>query len=120
MMHKPIHEGTIPVTKGGGNVFADLGLRGAGDLQIKAELTRQVCDQIKALGLTNAQAAKRLGVKAADARDLALGRHTGFSLDRLVAILNDFDVDIEIVFRPRAGAKKGRPRAGLRLIAAGR
>jgi hypothetical protein len=42
----------IPVIAGSGNVFADLGFADPEALQMKAELTRQIYNQITALGLT--------------------------------------------------------------------
>src|SRR4029453_9021644 len=39
----------IPVLEGSGNVFADLELPDAADLQLKAELVRQLCRRIEAL-----------------------------------------------------------------------
>lgn len=110
-------KGEIAVSNGGDNVFADLGLRGAGELQIKAEVTRQICGRLEALGLSPGLAAKRLGVKPPDARNLALGRHTGLSLDRLIAILGDLDVEVEIVFRTRPRGRKSAARGTLRVTA---
>jgi predicted XRE-type DNA-binding protein len=83
---KPTTE--IPVVEGIGNVFADLALADAQDLQIKAELTRQLGHRLKTLGLTQVQAAKRLGLKQPDVSKLANGRHSGFSIDRLLALLS--------------------------------
>src|SRR6266404_1414433 len=85
----------IPVVEGSGNVFADLELADAQDLQVKAELTRQLGHRLKVLGLTQVQAAKRLGLKQPDVSKLANGRHTGFSTDRLLALLSSLEVDVE-------------------------
>ena len=43
----------VRVTRGSGNVFADLGFAPgeAGELQVKAELTRQIYNRIKAHGV---------------------------------------------------------------------
>jgi predicted XRE-type DNA-binding protein len=50
------------VTKGSGNVFADLGMPDAEAELVKAQLTFQIAKRIKALGLTQTAAAARLGV----------------------------------------------------------
>ncbi len=92
---------TIPVTKGSRNVFADLGLPEAGELQIKAELTRQICHRIQDFGLTQTEAGRRLGLKQPDVSRLRQGKFTGFSTDRLFSLLTALDVDIEIILRPR-------------------
>ena len=90
----------ISVTRGSGNVFADLGFEDAGELQVKAELTRQICNRIKTLNLTQVQAAKLLGLGQPDVSKLMNGRYTGYSADRLFALLNALEVDVEIILRP--------------------
>jgi predicted XRE-type DNA-binding protein len=92
----------IPVTRGSGNVFADLGFADAEELQVKAALTRQIANRIKALGLTQVQAGTRLGISQPDVSKLMSGRYTGYSTVRLIAILNALEVDVEIVIRPRS------------------
>src|SRR6266446_3099128 len=92
----------IPVTRGSGNVFADLGFEDPAELQVKAELTRQIANRIKALGLTQLQAGVRLGIGQPDVSKLMNGRYTGFSADRLMALLNALNVDVDIVVRPRS------------------
>ena len=97
-----------PVVEGSGNVFADLGLPDADELQMKAELTRQLYHRIKALELTQTEAGKRLGLKQPDVSKLMQGRYTGFSVDRLLSLLNALEVDIEIVLRPHRGQEGHR------------
>src|SRR5688572_20628283 len=82
-----------------GNVFADLGLPGAEDLSIQAELSRLIYLRIKQTGLTQALAADRLGLKQPDVSKLMNGRPTGFSAERLFRILNALDQDIQIIVR---------------------
>ena len=91
----------ISVIEGSSNVFADLGLADAEDLRLKAELARQIGHRIRQLGLTQAQTATRLGLKQPDVSRLLSGRHTGFSADRLLALLSRLQVDVDIVLRPR-------------------
>jgi predicted XRE-type DNA-binding protein len=100
----------IPVTRGSGNVFADLGFEDAEELQVKAALTRQIANRIKALGLTQLQAGTRLGISQPDVSKLMNGRYTGFSADRLIGSLSTLEVDVEIVIRPRS--VNGRHRRG--------
>jgi predicted XRE-type DNA-binding protein len=95
----------IPVIEGSGNVFADLALPNAANLQLKAELVRQIANRIRLLGLSQAEAGTRLGLKQPDVSKLVNGRHTGFSADRLLALLNCLAVDVEIVLRPQQETK---------------
>jgi predicted XRE-type DNA-binding protein len=94
-------EDEIPVTRGSGNVFADLGFEDAEDLQTKAELTRQIRNRVRSLKLTQVQAGERLGIGQPDVSKLMNGRYTGFSVDRLMNLLNALAVDVDITLRPR-------------------
>jgi predicted XRE-type DNA-binding protein len=102
---------TSPVTRGSGNVFADLGFsaKEAAELKIKAELTLQIYRRIKALGLTQVQAAQRLGIGQPDVSKLMTGRATGFSMDRLLALLNAIAVDVDIILKPKHRRRKSAP-----------
>ena len=107
--------------KGSGNVFADLDLPNADELQTKAELTRQLYQRIKALGLSQIKAAKILGLKQPDVSKLMSGRFTGFSVERLLELLNALAVDVEIILRPEvpaAGAAAPSKSWRLRSVAA--
>ncbi len=103
------------VVQGSGNVFADLDLPDADDLQTKAELTRQLYRRIKALGLSQVKAAKALGVKQPDVSKLMNGRFTGFSVERLLELLNALAVDVDIVLRPQSA--RGRRRGTVKVLA---
>jgi predicted XRE-type DNA-binding protein len=99
------------VTRGSDNVFVDLGFSPAeaADLRVKAELTLQIHRRIKQLGLTQVKAAARLGVSQPDVSKLMNGRHTGCSVDRLLALLNALEVDIDIVVRPKHHRRTVQP-----------
>jgi predicted XRE-type DNA-binding protein len=99
------------VTRGSGNIFADLGFpqNEAIDLKVKAELTMQIHHQIQELGLTQVKAAERLGVSQPDVSKLMNGRHTGYSVDRLLSLLNALEVDVDIVVRPKHHGRTVRP-----------
>lgn len=88
------------ITEGSGNVFADLGMPDAAAELVKAQLTFQIAKRIKALGLTQTAAAARLGVSQPDVSRLMKNRPTGFSTDRLLALLTALDIDVDIVLRP--------------------
>jgi predicted XRE-type DNA-binding protein len=107
----------IPVTRGSGNVFADLGFRDAEELQVKAALTRRIANRIKEFGLTQIQAGARLGIGQPDVSKLMNGRYTAYSTDRLIAMLNALEVDIEIVIRPRS-LRASHNRGSVRILEA--
>jgi predicted XRE-type DNA-binding protein len=99
------------VTRGSDNVFVDLGFSPAeaADLKVKAELTLKLYKRIKELRLTQVKAAAQLGISQPDVSKLMNGRHTGYSVDRLLALLNALEVDIDIVVRPKHHGRTIRP-----------
>ena len=60
-MQKRIIEG-VEVQRSSGNVFADLGLPDAEKLKIKTGLVIEIRKAMRALGLTQQAAAKRMGI----------------------------------------------------------
>jgi predicted XRE-type DNA-binding protein len=98
------------VTRGSGNVFADLGFGPeAGELHVKAELTRQIYNRIKSLGLTQSLAGQRLGLSQPDVSKLMNAKFTGYSTDRLIALLSTLEVDVDIVVRPHRRNRRHKP-----------
>ena len=94
----------IPIERGSGNVFEDLELRDSAELLAKAELASRIAEIIRELRLTQAGAAKALGIDQPSVSDLVRGRLRGFSSDRLFRFLIALGRDIEIVIRPRRRA----------------
>ncbi len=90
---------------GSHNVFADLGVQAPEEALAKAELTVKISEIIEAKGLTQAAAAKLLGIDQPKVSALLRGKLTGFSTERLIKFLNALGRDVEIVVkvRPRRG-----------------
>lgn len=63
---------------GSGNVFADLGVRNPEEALAKAELANKISVLIRERGLTQAKAAKLLGIDQPKVSMLLRGRLTGF------------------------------------------
>jgi predicted XRE-type DNA-binding protein len=83
-------------TVSSGNVFADLGLPNPEEALAKAELANKIIVLIQARRLTQAQAAKLLGVDQPKVSALLRGNLTGFSLERLMRFLLRLGQDIRI------------------------
>jgi predicted XRE-type DNA-binding protein len=77
------------IEKSGGNVFADLGFDAgeAHNLRLRAELMIRIERFVKANGLTQAEAARRLGTTQPRINALLRGRIDEFSLDALVLMV---------------------------------
>lgn len=84
-----------------GNIFADLGLPDAELLLAKAKLCAQISKILRMSRLTQAQAAKLMGLTQPNVSDLIRGRLDGFTLDRLFRCVEALDQEVEIVVRPK-------------------
>ena len=87
---------TERVIAGSGNVFADMGLPNADQELVKARLTLQIYSIIKERGLTQAEAAKILGIHQPHVSALARNRAGNFSVGRLIEFLTALGQDVEI------------------------
>ncbi|HUB08065.1 MAG TPA: helix-turn-helix transcriptional regulator [Myxococcales bacterium] len=92
---------------GSGNVFADLGVDAPEEALAKAELTVKISEIIEAKGLTQAAAAKVLGIDQPKVSALLRGKLTGFSTERLIKFLNALGRDVEIVVKDRPKRQAG-------------
>ncbi len=94
------------ITRGTGNLFADLGYPDAEERQTKLRLAQALNALIKRRRLTQAAAAARMGVNQPKVSALANYRLDGFSVERLMTFLTALDQDVEIVIRskPRSRA----------------
>ena len=100
-MKKRIVDG-IEVETASGNVFADLRLPDAEKLKIKSGLVIEIVKAVKQLELTQAEAAKRLGLTQPNVSALLRGDFANFSERKLMDCLNRIGYDIEIRVKPVA------------------
>lgn len=105
----------IPVTRGSGNVYADLGFENPAEELAKAQLAMMLDDVIRERGLTQLAAAKLMGVDQPKVSHILHGRLGGFSTQRLMEFLTALGRDVEIVVRP---APRSRKRGRLHVAAA--
>ena len=97
------------IEEGSGNVFADLGLPDAEELESKAQLAYRIAEIIRGRHLTQAEAANVLGATQPIVSNLMNGQLHGFSLERLVRFLNALDRDVEIIVKRRPRSRdRGR------------
>jgi predicted XRE-type DNA-binding protein len=98
-----------------GNVFADLGLPNPELRLLKAELTSKIAQLIEKRGWTQAQTAERTGLDQPKVSRLLRGQLSGFSSDRLFAILNRLGHSVEVRISPKQRApEKSRTRVMIR------
>ena len=104
----------IPVTRGSGNVFADLGMSNPEERLAKAQLASLIDDVIRERALTQQDAAALMGIDQPKVSHLLRGRLSGFSTQRLIDFLNALGRDVEIVVR---AAPKSRKRGRMHVAA---
>ena len=97
----------VEVQRGSGNVFADLGVPDADKLKIKTGLVIEIRKAMRHLGLTQQEAAKRMGITQPKVSDMMRGDFTNLSERKLMDCLTRLGYDIEIKVRP-AKAGVGR------------
>jgi predicted XRE-type DNA-binding protein len=98
------------VTRGSGNVFADLGIADAEEHQTKLKLAHAVNQILEDGRHTQAAAASLLKVNQPKVSALQHYKLDGFSVERLMTFLTALDHDVEIVIR-----KKPRSRTSARI-----
>ncbi len=81
---------------GSGNVFADLGIKNADEYMAKSELAAEILRIVQRRRLTQAEAAKLLGIRQPKVSDLLRGRLDGFSTDRLLRFITRLGYDVQI------------------------
>src|SRR4051794_38904732 len=87
------------ITRGSGNVFADLGYADAEERQTKLRLAHALNALIAQRRLTQDGAARRLGIGQPKVSALKNYKLEGFSVERLMTFLTALDRDIDIVIR---------------------
>lgn len=102
----------INVTASSGNVFEDLGLPGAEDRLLKAQLASQIQRLIEEKEMTQAEIAPLLGLDQPKVSNLMRGRLAGFSVERLFGILNRLGHSIEV----RISAKEYAPEEAQTIV----
>ena len=98
------------VERGSGNIFADLGFPDADGHLLKAELVGRIDAIARQRGITQAEAARLLGLSQPDVSRLLRGDFREYSLERLLRLLTTLGRDIDIVIRPPRTDVGGRLR----------
>jgi len=99
-------KGSRGIVASSGNVFADLGVRGAEDKHAKVQLAVAINGLLRQRALSQTAAARVLGIPQPKISALANYRVRGFSVERLIGLLTRLDRDIEIVIRPKPRSRK--------------
>ena len=104
-MAKQAAKTAIRMELSSGNVFADLGLPDAGELDTKARLAVEINRLIQDKRLTQATAAECLDIGQPKISALKNYKLDGFSVERLMSFLLALGQDVEIRISPRRTAR---------------
>jgi predicted XRE-type DNA-binding protein len=90
----------VEILESSGNIYADLGMEDAAKLKIKSDLVIQIIKAMKRLGLTQDQAAKRMGISQPKVSGMIRGDFSNLSERKLMDCLARLGFNIEIRVRP--------------------
>jgi predicted XRE-type DNA-binding protein len=89
----------------GQNVFKDLGVRGADEHFVKAQLVFKIDRLMKKRGLKQVEAADLFGIRQPDVSKMLRGEFRQFSVERLLRFLVALDQDVEISVKPHRDSR---------------
>jgi predicted XRE-type DNA-binding protein len=99
----------IEIEKGSANVYEDLGLPDAAEMQVKATLAAKIGEIIKHRHLTQVQAAEILGMPQPKLSGMLRGQFRGISEAKMLACMNRLGRDVQIVvLKPSRSRVTGR------------
>jgi predicted XRE-type DNA-binding protein len=96
------------VTRSSGNVFADMGLPDAAELDTKARLGAAINQIVERKRLAQAEIATALGVNQPKVSALLHYKLEGFSVERLMHFLVALGQDVEIVVKDKPRSRSAR------------
>jgi predicted XRE-type DNA-binding protein len=94
------------IEKSAANIYADLGLPDAEEMQVKAALAAKIGEIIKHRHLTQTQAAELLGITQPKLSGMLHGQFRGISETKMIDCLNRLGRDVEIVIGKRTRASR--------------
>ena len=90
----------IEIVRGSGNVYRDLGYPDAEARQMRAELAAEIIGILRNRKLSQRQAADITGLAQPDISRIKNADLKGFTIDRLVTVLNRLNRHVEIRVQP--------------------
>jgi predicted XRE-type DNA-binding protein len=104
-MARQTHERIVPSS---GNVFADIGLPDAEELDTKVRLGAALCRIVRQRGLTQSQVGTVLGINQPKVSALLNYKLEGFSIERLMRFLVALGHDVEISVKAKPRSRSAR------------
>ncbi len=98
----------IPVTRGSGNVFADLELPDADLLLAKARMTAKLEAVMADENLSQTEVSRRSGTTQPKVSRMLSGKGRGYTLDKIIETLNTLGCNVEIRVMKSKGSARGQ------------
>jgi predicted XRE-type DNA-binding protein len=102
----------MTVETGSGNIFKDLGLPDADERQLRVKLAIRLNELLDAEGMTQAAAARKLGIAQPHISELRNYKLTRFSSERLLHYITMLNRDVDTFIRPSQAATGKRGASG--------
>ncbi len=93
------------IEKGSANIFEDLGLPDAAEMQVKATLAAKIGEILKQRHLTQFQAAEILGMPQPKLSNMLRGQSRGISEAKMLECMNRLGRDVQMVVRKTSRSK---------------
>ena len=93
------------IEKGSANIFEDLGLPDAAEMQVKATLAAKIGEILKHRHLTQVQAAEIWGMPQPKLSNMLRGQVRGISEAKMLECMNRLGRDVQIVVRKPSRSK---------------
>ncbi|ADE13952.1 conserved hypothetical protein [Nitrosococcus halophilus Nc 4] len=90
----------VEIVRGSGNIYRDLGYADAEARQMRAELVAEIIGILRERKLTQRKAADITGLAQPDISRIKNADLKGFTIDRLVTVLNRLNRHVEIRVEP--------------------
>jgi len=94
------------VTRGSGNVFADIGIGQSEEALAKARIVEMIADLLARQGLSQREAGRLVGLTQPQISRLVRGDTREFSYERLMRVLTALGQDVDITIRQAAGRRR--------------
>lgn len=101
------------IERGGGNVYADLGMADEGEMRVKAQLAAEIGSILRDRRLTQVQAAEILAMPQPKVSEMLRGRFRGISESKMIDCLARLGRDVQIVVK---AAPKSRPEGKVEVV----
>ncbi len=95
----------LTVTRGSGNIFADLGFENPEEELLKAQIVMHLRNLIEERKLNQVKSGELLGLKQPDVSKLLRGRVEGYSIERLLRFVRILGEDVTITVRTAAPSR---------------